>query len=143
MAESMQTFLTDLERLLAGSTVVKKVGKKKIVVKDLDAKQSFKTNLRSQFGGHSGLYTNSGYQQHSLNIYRQNTTVDRLQRYTDYELMDLDGLPSAVLDIFSEESLTDNEEGDIIKINSDDENIIEILNNLFYDILNVDFNAHT
>jgi len=44
------------------------------------------------------------------------------------------------LDIYSDESSTKNEYGDILKVTSDDEDVQEILRNLFYDVLNIEFN---
>jgi len=57
-----------------------------------------------------------------------------------HNCMDLDPILAAALDIFSDESLTENEFGKILSIKSDDENIKDILHNLFYDILNIEFN---
>ena len=45
---------------------------------------------------------------------------------------------SSALDIYSDESTMKGEYGDVIKIKTDNENIKEILNNLFYDIINID-----
>lgn len=136
-----QKFFQRLNRLFLSTAVIKKKGSKKIIVKDLDLKQSFKTNIRSN-NLHSGMYINQA-QSSALNVFRPSTMMDRMARYTDYELMDLDGLASSVLDIYSEESLTDNEDGDLLRISSDDEDKVELLHNLFYDILNIDFNLHT
>jgi len=54
--------------------------------------------------------------------------------------MDMDPILASALDIYSDECLTQNEMGKILTIKSDDDNIKQILNNLFYDILNIDFN---
>ena len=106
-----QQFFQKLNRLFQSSAIIKKKGKKQIIVKDLDLKQSFKTNIR-QNTVHSGMYVNQSTNS-ALNVFRPSSMMDRMARYTDYELMDLDGLASSVLDIYSEESLTDNEDGDI------------------------------
>lgn len=47
---------------------------------------------------------------------------------------------NSALDIYSEESVTPNEMGEILVVHSDDSNVKDILNNLFYDILNIQFN---
>jgi hypothetical protein len=47
---------------------------------------------------------------------------------------------SSALDIYADESLLPNEMGEMLVIHSDDANIKDILNNLFYDILNIQFN---
>lgn len=54
--------------------------------------------------------------------------------------MDMDPIISSALDIYADESLTHNELGQILTIKSDDGNIKQILHNLFYDIMNIEFN---
>jgi len=67
----------------------------------------------------------------------------RLQLYSDYEAMDHDPIIAAALDIISDETTTRNEFGQVLNINSADENIRKVLENLFYDVLNVEFNLST
>ena len=57
-----------------------------------------------------------------------------------HNCMDLDSLISSALDLYSEETCTENELGDILTVISDKEEIQESLQNLFYDILNINFN---
>ena len=54
--------------------------------------------------------------------------------------MDSDPIISSALDIYSDESTMKGEYGDVVKIHSDNDNIKDILNNLFYDIMNIEFN---
>ena len=54
--------------------------------------------------------------------------------------MDSDTIVSSALDIYSDESTMKGEYGDDIKIKSDNDNIKDILHNLFYDIMNIEFN---
>jgi len=49
-------------------------------------------------------------------------------------------ISNSVLDIYADECTVQNEFGRILNVTSPHENIQEILNNLFYDILNVEFN---
>jgi len=67
----------------------------------------------------------------------------RLQLYSDYEAMDHDPIIAAALDIMSDETTSRNEYGQVLNINSSDENIRKVLHNLFYDVLNVEFNLAT
>jgi hypothetical protein len=67
----------------------------------------------------------------------------RLQLYSDYEAMDHDPIIAAALDIMSDETTSRNEYGQVLNINSSDENIRKVLHNLFYDVLNVEFNLST
>jgi hypothetical protein len=54
--------------------------------------------------------------------------------------MDMDPILASALDIYSDECLVPSEFGNILTIRSKNENIKRILHNLFYDILNVEFN---
>ena len=67
----------------------------------------------------------------------------RLQLYSDYEAMDHDPIIAAALDIMSDETTSRNEFGQVLNIQSADENIRKVLHNLFYDVLNVEFNLST
>ena len=60
--------------------------------------------------------------------------------FRDYEEMDNDPIISSALDIYADESTMRSEYGDVLTIQSDNENIYDILRNLYYDILNVEFN---
>jgi hypothetical protein len=64
----------------------------------------------------------------------------RLQLFRDYDIMDNDAIISNALDIFADECTVRSETGEMLTIESPDENIREILHNLFYDILNIEFN---
>lgn len=72
-------------------------------------------------------------------------TVEKYQNFaTDscfvHNTMDMDPIIASVLDIYADECLTENEMGEMLTIDSKNNNIKEILHNLFYDILNVEFN---
>jgi len=64
----------------------------------------------------------------------------RLQLFRDYDIMDNDAIIASALDIYADETTVQSEAGESLIIESSDENIREILHNLFYDILNVEFN---
>jgi len=57
-----------------------------------------------------------------------------------HNCMDADPLCSSVLDVYAEEAGLEDESGELLNITSDNENITEILHNLFYDIINLEFN---
>jgi hypothetical protein len=54
--------------------------------------------------------------------------------------MDTDAIVASTLDILAEESTLKNDMGEVLQIRSSDENIQKILYNLFYDVLNIEFN---
>ena len=64
----------------------------------------------------------------------------RLNLFQDYEAMDSDAIISSALDIYSDESTMKSEYGEVLQINSDNDQIKQILHNLFYDVLNIEFN---
>lgn len=50
---------------------------------------------------------------------------------------------SAALDIYADDATINNEEGTLLNIESEDSDILELLENLFYDVLNIDFNLYS
>ena len=64
----------------------------------------------------------------------------RLGLFKDYESMDDDGIIGSALDIYADESTMKSEYGSVLEIQTENENIKAILHNLFYDILNIEFN---
>ena len=64
----------------------------------------------------------------------------RRELFRDYDAMDNDPIFSSALDIYADESTLKNEYGDTLEIRSSNEKVKEILDNLFYDILNIEAN---
>ena len=94
----------------------------------LQAKQSF--YLANQFAKvENNLYTQAIY-------YEPN----RLASYYDYESMEYTPEISAALDIYAEESTTPNEDGTILQIYSESKRIKSVLEDLFYDSLDINTN---
>jgi len=54
--------------------------------------------------------------------------------------MDMDPILASALDIYADECVTKNEMGKILTVHTEDDNIKEVLHNLHYDILNIEFN---
>ena len=65
----------------------------------------------------------------------------RPQLYSEYDIMDQDAIIASALDILADESTLKNDMGEVLQIRSSNEDIQKILYNLFYDVLNVEFNA--
>jgi len=80
---------------------------------------------------HSDVYNNT------LSAYG---SFDRMSRYSDFS--EMEGTPeiASALDIYSEETVSPDEKGRVIHIYSENRKVQELLENLFYDILNVEFN---
>jgi hypothetical protein len=64
----------------------------------------------------------------------------RREVFRDFDAMDNDPIIASALDIYADESTLKDEFGDILKISSDNQKVNDALNNLFYDVLNVEFN---
>jgi hypothetical protein len=128
----------NLKRLFSTDVIIRNVGGKQLKVYDTDSIQAYgnvKTNaLIDRFTKLHRYGANMPY----------NPTINyqtlRIQLYTDYEAMDTESIIASTLDIISDESTLKNEMGEILQIKSPDERIQKILYNLFYDILNVEFN---
>jgi len=65
---------------------------------------------------------------------------DRMSRYSDFSEMEATPEIASALDIYSEESVSPDEQGHVLHIYSENKRIQELLHNLFYDVLNVEFN---
>jgi hypothetical protein len=68
---------------------------------------------------------------------------NRLARYSDYSEMETMAELASALDIYADEICATGEHGEILRIDSSNTKTKEILNSLFYDTLNIEFNAHT
>jgi len=125
--------LTKLFRAQAVVTVDKD-GKRKVF--DTDERQQTNlsslrdryTKLQKSFFEQAGGAQSMAYQQVRREVFR------------DYDAMDNDPILASALDIYADESTLKNEFGDTLLVHSDNQNVQDILNNLFYDILNVEFN---
>jgi hypothetical protein len=131
------TLFGRLQRLFSTNVIVRNVGGKKLKIADTDQVQKqVKSHLVDRYTKlHNNLdLVGTGYSTvHQI-------MAARLALFKDYESMDSDPIISSALDIYSDESTMKGEYGEVITIKSDNENIKEILHNLFYDIMNVEFN---
>jgi len=129
-----------LKRLFSTDVIVRNVGGTQLRVVDIDKIQSLgiiQTN--SLIDRFTKLYSTTGTGLYNLNNILNYQTL-RVQLYTDYEAMDSDSIIASTLDIIADECTLKNENDEVIQIRSSDENIQKILYNLFYDILNIEFN---
>ncbi len=130
-----------LQRLFASDVVIRNVGGNQLKVVDTDHIQTsgeFATNsLMDRF---QGIYQNPA----STSLYGQQFNLNyqylRTYLYSDYDLMDTDAIVASALDIISDECTLKSDMGEVLQIESSDEDIQKILYNLFYDVLNIEFN---
>ena len=124
-----------LKRLFSTNTIVRNIGGRKLKIVDTGQLQSnIQTNLVDRY---SKLYSNMQQYGYNDQLYQQQL---RLGLFRDYESMDSDSIIASALDIYSDESTMKNEYGKVLDITTDNDQIYDILHNLFYDILNIEFN---
>ena len=125
MADKQQGSLFGrLTRLFRSGPVVKRN-----VLKSTDNKTStaFETFRKNQSAVYSAAMSAYG-------------AYDRMARYADFSEMEYTPEIASALDIYAEESVAADENGTVLHIYSENSKIKEILNELFYDTLNVEFN---
>ena len=130
-----------LRKLFSTSTIVRNVGGKKLKIADTDNIQSF-INRRGIDRYHRVYSSMTGGYGSSHGRYEAAAAFQgsRLQLFRDYDMMDNDPIIASVMDIYADESTVKDEFGQILSVRSKNEQIQDILNNLFYDILNIEFN---
>ena len=132
-----KTLFGRLQRLFSTNVIVRNVGGKKLKIADTDQVQKqVKSHLVDRY---SKLHTNLNLVGTGYSTVHQ-VMAARLALFKDYEAMDSDPIISSALDIYSDESTMKSEYGKVIDIKTDNDNIKDILNNLFYDIMNIEFN---
>ena len=133
-----KTFFGRLKRAFSTSTIVRKIGDKGLRVVDPARLQSA-GNLASNslVDRYNRIHMSS-----NQSVYNPSTAFAqmRLDLFTDYEAMDTDSILASALDIYSDESTMKDEYGDVLQINTSNQEINEVLRNLYYDVLNVEFN---
>jgi hypothetical protein len=67
-------------------------------------------------------------------------SYDRMARYSDFQEMEYTPEIASALDIYSEETVSPDEKGNVLHIYSENPTINRLLSELFYDTLNVNFN---
>lgn len=128
-----------LNRLFSTNVIVRKISKNRLRAIDTNKLQS-SGNLSSKryVSRFSGIQKGSpGYGTYNSNV---NYHTNKIELYSDYEAMDMDPIISSALDIYADESTVKDAEGDTLTIVTPDDRIRKVLYNLFYDILNVDYN---
>jgi hypothetical protein len=127
-----------LRRLFSTDVIIRNVGGNQLRTIDVDRLQTYgniQTNsLIDRFNRiHAG---NSKLAYTPLMNYQ----TLRTSLYTDYEAMDTDAIIASALDIIADEATLKNEQGEVLHIKSPNEKLQRVLYNLFYEVLNVEFN---
>ena len=134
------TLFSRLKRLFSTDVIIRNQGGTQLKVMDVNQiQQSGELQTNSLVDRFNRIYTNSatslyGYQ-NSFNYQMLRPTL-----YSEYDAMDTDAIIASALDIIADESTLKNDMGEVLQIRSSDEDVQKILYNLFYDVLNIEFN---
>ena len=123
--ESNSTLFKKLTDLFRSGPVVRRK------VKKFKGNSTSKSSLEIFKKAHSDVYNST------LSAYG---SYDRMARYSDFSEMEATPEINSALDIYAEECVSPDVDGQVLHIYSDNRMIKQILEELFYDVLNVDFN---
>jgi hypothetical protein len=132
-----RSFFGRLKKLFSTNAIVTvdKEGKRKVVdTEDRQYSTNF-VNLRDRYTKLQRSYYENNQGAQSMAYHQV-----RRELFRDYDAMDTDPIIGSALDIYADESTTKNEYGDVLQIKSTNENVRDMLHNLFYDIMNIEFN---
>ena len=129
-----------LQRLFSTDIIIRNVGGNQISVMDTNQIQNngeIQTN--SLMDRYSRIHTTNPSSLYGSQ-FNFNYKYLRPQLYSEYDVMDQDAIIASALDIIADECTLKNDMGEVLSIRSTNENIQKILYNLFYDVLNIEFN---
>ena len=137
-----------LQTLFSSNVVVHNVGGDQIKVVDTSGIQSTAQNyMGSGPNIHSGKSSGSGLMGGMSGMGQSGgayaDSLPRRRLYHDYELMDKDPIVSSALDFYASESVVEDDQGDVLTIETDHPQVNKILHNLYYEVLNIEFNLQS
>ena len=129
-----------LQRLFSTDVIIRNAGGNELKVLDVNSIQmtgEYQTN--SLVDRYNRIYSSN-----STSLFGAQLNINwkylRTQIYSDYDAMDTDAIIASALDIIADECTLKNDMGEVLQIKSSDEDVQKILYNLFYDVLNIEFN---
>jgi hypothetical protein len=135
-----------LQNLFGTNVIIRAYGKDRLRVVDTNRLQSVgNLNQTKVADRYTRLHGANKHRVGGMGGYDSNYYMhqNRMQLYADYEMMDRDPIISSALDIYSDESTLADQFGEILTIRTENSRVQKILYNLFYDILNIEFNLWT
>ena len=124
MADTNKSLFNRLTQLFRAGPIVKRR------VKNFSGKQT-SSALEVFSRGYNDVYNST------ISAYGQ---YDRMSRYSDFSEMESTPEIASALDIYAEETISSDEKGQVLHVYSENRKIQELLETLFYDTLNVEFN---
>lgn len=125
MAKKKENLFAKLTQLFRSGPVVQRK------IKHLNNTSYSKSSLEVFKKNHSDVYNST------LSAYG---SYDRMARYSDFSEMEATPEISSALDIYSEECVSPDAGGIVLHVHSENQMINQILTDLFYNTLNIDFN---
>lgn len=137
MAEN--TLFKRLEKIFSTDVVIRNKGGDQLKVIDVNTIQRVGKTTNQYIDRYNRIYSRN-----TTSLYGQQLNLNykyiRPRLYSEYDLMDGDAIIASALDIIAEECTLKNETGDVLRINTSNDDIKKVLYNLHYDILNIEFN---
>jgi hypothetical protein len=132
-----RSLFSRLKRLFSTDVIIRNIGGKKLKIIDTDQIQytTSGNSLRDRFNRLRS--SNASNLSRDFNLAYQSS---RVELFRDFDTMALDPILASALDIYADECTSKNELGEVISVRSSNDDIKSILENLFYDILNIEFN---
>lgn len=130
--EQSMSFKDKITNLFRNNVVVKRIGDDSLKVKDFGAafsrdrnKRPYRSKRLKGLGSQDFMYSNK---------------YIRINLYNEYDLMDRDSIIGSALDILADECTVKNEQDEIINVKTSHPEIKNIIEDLFYNVLDLDFN---
>jgi len=124
MSKNKGSLFTRLTKLFRGGPIVRRK------VRDFSQPDA-STAMEVFRKAHSDVYNST------LSAYG---AFDRMSRYSDFSEMEATPEIGSALDIYAEETVSGDDKGRVLHVYSENSRLQEILEELFYNVLNVDFN---
>ena len=129
-----------LQRLFSTDVIIRNAGGNQIKVIDSNTIQtSGELQTNSLIDRYNRIFSTSPTSLYGSQ-FNFNYQYLRPQLYSEYDVMDQDAIIASALDIIADESTLKNDMGEVLSIRSSNEDVQKILYNLFYDVLNIEFN---
>ena len=129
-----------LQRLFSTDVIIRNAGGNQVKVIDSNTIQtSGELQTNSLIDRYNRIFSTSPTSLYGSQ-FNLNYQYLRPQLYSEYDVMDQDAIIASALDIIADESTLKNDMGEVLSIRSSNEDIQKILYNLFYDVLNIEFN---
>lgn len=133
-------WLDTLDRLFSQKIIMKQMPGARVKVVDFNKIQSLSADSLAGYKRLRKGNTGGTFRGYGSTADIEQIEALRQQLYLDYSLMDTDPILSAALDVYADECTAKSPQGYVLTIKTDNIRIKKILYNLFYDILNIEFN---